>query len=170
MVHHTNSTLALAEVLGALRPGDIYTHCYSAYAGEGDSLVDRAAGQVREEALAARARGVLFDLGHGQGSLDWAVAELAMKQGFLPDTVRQLLTTRHWTLTGTAGQHGPALGERGRGRPEPALGPQQDAAPRSVYRAGARMTSALPGMPLEAALRAATEAPARALGRSGVLI
>jgi dihydroorotase len=88
MVHHTNSTLALAEVLGALRPGDIYTHCYSAWAGEGSSLVDRAAGRVRQEVLAARARGVLFDLGHGQGSLDWGVAEVAMGQGFPPDTVR----------------------------------------------------------------------------------
>jgi len=75
-------------VLGSLRTGDIYTHCYSCWAGEGGSIVDRQAGRVRGEAWAARARGVLFDLGHGQGSLDWEVAEVAMEEGFHPDIIR----------------------------------------------------------------------------------
>jgi len=87
MVHHTNSTLSLSSVLGSLRTGDIYTHCYSCWAGEGGSIVDRQAGRVRGEAWAARARGVLFDLGHGQGSLDWEVAEVAMEEGFHPDII-----------------------------------------------------------------------------------
>jgi len=87
MVHHTMSTLSLAAVLGALRPGDIYTHCYSAWAGEGGSLVDRKSRKMRKEVVEARARGIIFDLGHGQGSLDWEVAEVAMEQGFPPDTI-----------------------------------------------------------------------------------
>jgi len=87
MVHHTMSTLSLATVLGALRSGDIYTHCYSAWAGEGGSLVDRKTGKIRDEVVKARRRGILFDLGHGQGSLDWEVAEIAMKDNFPPDTI-----------------------------------------------------------------------------------
>ena len=87
MVHHTMSTLSLTQVLGALRPGDIYTHCYSAWAGEGGSLVDRKSRKVAKEVIEARERGIVFDLGHGQGSLDWEVAEIAMECGFPPDTI-----------------------------------------------------------------------------------
>ena len=35
----------------------------------------------------ARARGVLFDVGHGAGSFTWEVAEAALADGFLPDTI-----------------------------------------------------------------------------------
>ena len=67
MVHHTNSSLTLSTVLSSLAPGDIYTHTYSSWAGVGDSIVHRATRTVRPEVLAARQRGVLFDVGHGQG-------------------------------------------------------------------------------------------------------
>ena len=30
---------------------------------------------------------MLFDVGHGQGSFDWAVAEAASRDAFWPDTV-----------------------------------------------------------------------------------
>jgi len=42
---------------------------------------------MRKEVVEARARGIIFDLGHGQGSLDWEVAEIAMEQSFPPDTI-----------------------------------------------------------------------------------
>ena len=45
-----------------LRPGDIYTHCYS---GLRDELVD---GKVNAAMFEARKRGVIFDVGHGGGS------------------------------------------------------------------------------------------------------
>jgi dihydroorotase len=35
----------------------------------------------------ARARGVLFDIGHGLGSFNFAAARKAMDAGFLPDTI-----------------------------------------------------------------------------------
>ena len=38
-------------------------------------------------ALEARRRGVLFDVGHGMSSFSFQVAERAMQQGFLPDTI-----------------------------------------------------------------------------------
>jgi dihydroorotase len=64
-----------------LRPGDIYTHCYS---GLRDELVD---GRVNPAMWAARKRGVIFDVGHGGGSFAWRVAVPAMKEGFLPDSI-----------------------------------------------------------------------------------
>eukprot|EP01052_Picozoa_sp_SAG31_P028540 SAG31_NODE_2763_length_5128_cov_25.339232_6_plen_200_part_00 len=42
---------------------------------------------VSKVVTAARARGVLFDIGHGQGSFSWTVAEIAAAAGFFPDTI-----------------------------------------------------------------------------------
>jgi dihydroorotase len=64
-----------------LRPGDIYTHCYS---GLRDELVD---GKVNPAMFEARKRGVIFDVGHGGGSFAWRIAVPAMKQGFPPDSI-----------------------------------------------------------------------------------
>ncbi len=64
-----------------LRPGDIYTHCYS---GLRDELVD---GKVNPAMFEARKRGVIFDVGHGGGSFAWRVAVPAMQQGFPPDSI-----------------------------------------------------------------------------------
>ena len=43
----------------------------------------------------ARERGVRFDVGHGFGSFDFRVAEAAISEGFLPDTVSTDLQRRH---------------------------------------------------------------------------
>jgi dihydroorotase len=64
-----------------LRPGDIYTHCYSGLRHE---LVD---GRVNPGMVAGRKRGVIFDVGHGGGSFAWRIAVPAMKQGFVPDSI-----------------------------------------------------------------------------------
>jgi dihydroorotase len=65
-----------------LRPGDIYTHCYSGLRGE--LLPD---GSVNPGMWEGRKRGVIFDVGHGGGSFDWRVAVPAIHQGFLPDSI-----------------------------------------------------------------------------------
>ena len=65
-----------------LRPGDIYTHCYS---GVRDEL--GADGRVNPAMIAGRQRGVIFDVGHGGGSFAWRVAVPAIRQGFLPDSI-----------------------------------------------------------------------------------
>jgi dihydroorotase len=73
----------LAElVTKKLRPGDIYTHCYSGFRGE---LTE--AGRVNPGMWEGRKRGVLFDVGHGNTSFSWGVAAPAIKEGFLPDTI-----------------------------------------------------------------------------------
>lgn len=64
-----------------LRPGDIYTHCYSGLRHE---LID---GKVNPGMIEGRKRGVIFDVGHGGGSFAWRVAVPAIRQGFLPDSI-----------------------------------------------------------------------------------
>jgi dihydroorotase len=44
-------------------------------------------GRLIPAALAARQRGVIFDVGHGAGSFDYTVAEAAIAQGCPPDTI-----------------------------------------------------------------------------------
>lgn len=85
MIHHIKSRIPVDEILDALRAGDVYTHCFH---GHGGSPFDERTGEPRESALAARKRGVLFDVGHGVGAFSWEVAEKACREfGFWPDTI-----------------------------------------------------------------------------------
>ena len=84
MCHIGNAPVPLAEVLETMRPGDIITHTYS-NAGETNAIVVN--GKLLPQALEARRRGVIFDVGHGGGSFDFTIAEPAMKQGLEPDTI-----------------------------------------------------------------------------------
>lgn len=74
--------------LDKLRPGDIYTHCYS---GHRDELLDN--GKVNPAMWEGRKRGIIFDLGHGGGSFYWYVAIPAYEQGFYPDSISTDLHT-----------------------------------------------------------------------------
>jgi dihydroorotase len=65
-----------------LRPGDIYTHCYSGLRNE-----LTAAGKVNQGMIDGRKRGVIFDVGHGGGSFAWRIAVPMIQQGFLPDSI-----------------------------------------------------------------------------------
>ena len=78
----------MSQILDLLRPGDILTHCYSGFpnlAGEFTNIVQD--GKLLPAALAAKQRGVIFDIGHGGGSFDYTVAEAAIAQGTPPDTI-----------------------------------------------------------------------------------
>jgi dihydroorotase len=65
-----------------LRPGDIYTHCYSGLRNELDD-----SGHVNPAMVEGRKRGIIFDVGHGGSSFAWRVAMPAVKEGFLPDSI-----------------------------------------------------------------------------------
>ena len=82
MCHIGNAPGDLSELLDLLRPGDILTHAYS---GAGNNVVQ--SGQLVRAALEAKRRGVVIDVGHGGGSFDFTVAEPAIQQGLLPDTI-----------------------------------------------------------------------------------
>jgi len=84
MCHIGDAPVPLGEVLDTMRPGDIVTHTYS-NAGQTNAIV--ASGKLLPQALEARRRGVIFDVGHGGGSFDFTVAEPALQQGLLPDTI-----------------------------------------------------------------------------------
>jgi len=78
----------MSDILNLLRPGDVMTHCYSGYpnmSGVGTNIVQD--GKLLPAALAAKQRGVLFDVGHGGGSFDFTVAEVAIPGGCTPDTI-----------------------------------------------------------------------------------
>jgi dihydroorotase len=78
-----HATRPLADLLTKkLRPGDIYTHCFSGLRHE---LLDD--GSINPGMLAGRKRGVIFDVGHGGGSFAWRVAMPFMKQKFWPDSI-----------------------------------------------------------------------------------
>lgn len=85
-----DTDLPLATQLDWLRPGDVVTYCFHS---DADSIVHN--GAVRDEVWQARKRGVLFDIGHGMGSFDFRVAETAIAQGFLPDTISTDQYRRH---------------------------------------------------------------------------
>jgi dihydroorotase len=78
----------MVEILDLLRPGDILTHAYSGapnLAGAFTNIVQD--GRLLPAALAAKRRGVIFDVGHGGGSFDYTVAEAAIAEGCPPDTI-----------------------------------------------------------------------------------
>jgi dihydroorotase len=78
----------MSQILDVLRPGDILTHCYSGFpniAGDFTNIVQD--GRLIPAAMTAKQRGVIFDIGHGGGSFDYTVAEAAIQQGCLPDTI-----------------------------------------------------------------------------------
>jgi dihydroorotase len=83
MAHLDFGPPARAEVLAALRPGDVLTHCFRPF----PNAPADARGRVREEVRAARAKGVIFDVGHGGGSFGWRTARAMLAGGFLPDCI-----------------------------------------------------------------------------------
>jgi len=83
MCHLDNPPPSRMDVVNRLRPGDVLTHCFRPFPG----APSRRDGHVYEEIVAARARGVLFDIGHGKGSFGFVTAEAMLAAGFLPDCI-----------------------------------------------------------------------------------
>ena len=85
-----NEDWPLDEQLAVLREGDVLTYCFI----DGvENILDQ--GRVRDAVWAAREKGVLFDIGHGMASFSFPVAETAIDQGFLPDTISSDQYRRH---------------------------------------------------------------------------
>lgn len=84
MVHHALSTVSVDDCPGRMVAGDIYTHAYHGFTS---SIVDATTRKLHRAVREARERGVLFDIGHGQGSFNWTVAEICAGEGFWPDTI-----------------------------------------------------------------------------------
>jgi dihydroorotase len=68
-----------------LRRGDIFTHTYAKLRNRMSILNDN--GGLQPFALAARQKGIIFDVGHGGSSFAFSQALPAMKAGFFPNTI-----------------------------------------------------------------------------------
>jgi dihydroorotase len=83
MVHIDEPPPSYDDVVALLRPGDVLTHCFRPFPNSplsGD-------GRPRASVIAARQRGVLFDVGHGMGSFAFDTARRMLAEGFAPDTI-----------------------------------------------------------------------------------
>ncbi len=69
-------------ILKKMRPGDIHTHVFAQ-----QFPIILADGKLNPALAEARARGVIFDVGHGAGSFWFRNAMPAEKQGFIPDSM-----------------------------------------------------------------------------------
>jgi len=78
----------MSQILDLLRPGDVLTHSYSGFPNMSNVFTNIVQdGKLLPAALAAKQRGVIFDVGHGGGSFDFTVAEVAIPGGCTPDTI-----------------------------------------------------------------------------------
>jgi dihydroorotase len=83
MIHMGQTISPLPKLVALLKRGDIVTHLF---APPPNSIIDDS-GHILPEVLAARRRGVWFDVGNGQtGHMRWDTVAAIMKAGFWPDT------------------------------------------------------------------------------------
>jgi dihydroorotase len=83
MIHMGQTISPLPKLIDLLKRGDIVTHMF---APPPNSIIDDS-GHILPEVLAARRRGVWFDVGNGQkGHMRWDTIAAIMKAGFWPDT------------------------------------------------------------------------------------
>jgi len=83
MIHMGQTISPLPRLFDLLTRGDIVTHMF---APPPNSIVDEN-GHILPAVLAARRRGVWFDVGNGQtGHIRWDTVGAIMKTGFWPDT------------------------------------------------------------------------------------
>ena len=83
MIHMGQTISPLPKLMDLLKRGDIVTHMF---APPPNSIIDDS-GHILPEVLAARRRGVWFDVGNGQkGHIRWDTIAAIMKTGFWPDT------------------------------------------------------------------------------------
>jgi dihydroorotase len=80
-------------ILKKMRPGDIHTHVFAQ-----QFPIILADGKLNPIMAEARARGVIFDVGHGSGSFWFRNAVPAEKQGFIPDSISTDLHTGNYTV------------------------------------------------------------------------
>jgi dihydroorotase len=83
MCHIDRPPPRYVDVLEVLRPGDTLTHCFKPF----PNAPIYADGRIKEACWTARERGVMFDIGHGKGSLCFDVARAMLAGGFPPDII-----------------------------------------------------------------------------------
>ena len=83
MIHMGQTVSPLPRLLNLLKRGDVVTHMF---APPPNSIIDDN-GYILPEVLAARRRGVWFDVANGRrGHLRWDIVDRVLRAGFWPDT------------------------------------------------------------------------------------
>ncbi len=83
MAHLDHAPPSRTDVVNRLRAGDILTHCFRPF----PNAPTLPGGGVRPEIVAARERGVIFDIGHGGGSCGFVTSKAMLAAGFKPDVI-----------------------------------------------------------------------------------
>ena len=83
MVHIGETPLALEEIVAALRPGDIITHCFTPLTPS----ITGSDGKLRDNILEGQRRGVIFDVAHAGGHFSWDVARQSLEGGLVPNSL-----------------------------------------------------------------------------------
>ena len=83
MYHLGNPEPSIIDFLNMSKPGDIITHCFR----KSNNAVVDASGNMRAEALQAKAEGILFDVGHAVGSFEFDSAKRALDRDFMDFTI-----------------------------------------------------------------------------------
>ena len=92
-VHAPRSRIGIEKLLTYMKKGDVLCHTLAGNSDVMKVLDDE--GNVKPCVLAARERGVIFDLSHGTNAYSYDTAETAWKAGFFTDTVSSDLHGRN---------------------------------------------------------------------------
>ncbi|MFS1126194.1 amidohydrolase/deacetylase family metallohydrolase, partial [Enterococcus faecalis] len=84
MVHIGSAPPNLLDILALLESGDIMTHCFN---GKTNGILEQKTKKIKQIAVEAKNRGIIFDIGHGTDSFNFQVAETAYHQGIKADTI-----------------------------------------------------------------------------------
>ena len=97
MIHMGQTVSPLPALLDLLKPGDVVTHMF---APPPNAIVDDN-GRILPAVLAARRRGVWFDVANGRtGHVRWDTVDRVLQAGFLPDTISTDGNTTSRTVPG----------------------------------------------------------------------
>ena len=91
MVHIGEAPPLIDDVLDRLGRGDVVTHCFHGKVGTPWQPDGSPSGPLRR----ALERGVRLDVGHGRASFSFQVAERAIAEGWLPDSISTDLHVRN---------------------------------------------------------------------------
>lgn len=90
MIHIGSNPPELEDVLNMLSNGDIVTHIYN---GKPNGILRN--GKIMNAAREAKQRGIVFDIGHGSESFSFQVAQHALEQGFMMDSISTDIYSRN---------------------------------------------------------------------------
>lgn len=91
MVHIGNSPPTIEEILNIVDKNDIITHIFH---GKKGGILDKNL-EIKQIVKDSYKKGVIFDIGHGAASFNFAVARKAIEEGLIPYTISSDIHARN---------------------------------------------------------------------------